>query len=321
MTKSEFLKIIKSIEPSRDIVAGRRGSEENVKIKIVLPLLQFLGYDIIKDLDFERLSADIVIVDKKSNPILIIETKAWEQQVKNHLNQCLEYTFKLRTPFIVITSGQKTALYSFLINSKDLKEIEPIIEFSFNDLLNKNVENILSRLYSLISKNALLNGTEELNKEITSFLPEGKNINEFRKEFINKCTKFKSEIKLIKITDDNFIELANNYPKEIYNSLILAKNELYKLSQENNNIRIRYRSKTIGLEYLYLKDPRQRLIGLVEINPSSCRIAFGMEGWNKLLSSSEIVKQLKDFSKTIKNEKQINSLIKLIRSGLGNIAE
>ncbi len=34
MNKSEFLKIIKSIEPSKHIVAGRRGSEENVKIKI-----------------------------------------------------------------------------------------------------------------------------------------------------------------------------------------------------------------------------------------------------------------------------------------------
>jgi len=39
MKKSEFLKIIKSIELSKDIIAGRRGSEENVKIKIILPLL------------------------------------------------------------------------------------------------------------------------------------------------------------------------------------------------------------------------------------------------------------------------------------------
>ena len=60
MTKQEFLKIIKLIKPDRDIVAGRRGSEENVKIKMVLLPLRSLGYDTIEDLDFKHLSTDIV---------------------------------------------------------------------------------------------------------------------------------------------------------------------------------------------------------------------------------------------------------------------
>jgi len=321
MGKSEFLKIIKLIEPSKHIVAGRRGSEENVKIKIVLPLLQFLGYDIVKDLDFERLSADIVAIDNESNPILIIETKAWEQQIENHLNQCLEYTFKLRTPFIVITSGQHTALYSPLINSYNLSETKPIIEFTFNDLLGKKSQSILSKLYALISKDALLNGAEELNQKIVSSLSETKNINEVKKAFFKKCAKFKSKIKSLKITDDDFLELASNYSKEIYDALVLAKDGFYKIAQENENVRIRYRSKTIGLEYSYSKGPRPKLIGLTEINPFSARIAFGMEGWNKLLSSDEIIKQLTNFPKAIKNQKQIHKLVNLIRAGLGKIAK
>jgi len=319
MEKSEFIKIVKSIEPSRDIVAGRRGSEENIKIKIVMPLLQFLGYNIVKDLDFERLSADIVIVDDKSNPILIIETKAWEQQIKNHLNQCLEYTFKLRTPFIVITSGQDTALYSSLINSDDLSKTKPIIEFNFNDLLSQKAEIILSKLYSLISKDALSGGTKELNRAIIPFLLESKNINQLREEFIKKCAKFKSKIKSVKITDDDFVELANNYPKEIYNALLLAKDEFYKIARESDNVRIRYRSKTIGLEYSYSKGSRSKLIGLVEVNPSSGRIAFGMEGWSKLILSPEITKQMESFPKAIKNEEQVKQLIRLIKLSLKNI--
>lgn len=319
MNKLEFLKIIKSIEISKHIIAGRRGSEENVKIKIILPLLQFLGYDVIKHLDFELLSADIVIVNNNSKPILIVETKAWEAQIKNHLNQCLEYTFKLRTPFIVITSGQHTALYSSLINLDDLSKTKPIIEFSFNDLLGKKAESILSKLYSLISKDALLNSAKELDKAITPFLPESKNINEAKKEFIEKCTKFKSKIKTAIITDDDFVELANNYPKEIYNALILGKDEFYKIAQKNDDVRIRYRSKSIGLEYVYTGGPRPKVIGLVEINPSGGWIAFGMEGWTKLLSSTKIIKQLKDFPKVIKNEEQIHKLVKLVEDGIKNI--
>lgn len=319
MTSSEFLKIIKSIEPSKHIVAGRRGSEENVKIKIVLPLLQFLGYDIVKHLDFEQLSADIIIVDDNSKPILIVETKAWEAQIKNYLNQCLEYTFKIRIPFIVITSGQHTALYSSLINSDDLAKTKPIIEFNFKDLLNKNAKTILSNLYSLISKDSLFNGAKELNKSIISFLPKGRNIDKAKKEFIKKCSGFKSKIKSIVITDDDFVELANNYPKEIYNALILGKEELYRIAQENDNVRIRYRSKSIGLEYLYLVGLRPKAMGLVEINPSGGWIAFGMEDWTKLLSSTEIIKRLKDFPRIVKNEKQIHKLVKLIEDGLENI--
>lgn len=319
MKKSEFLKIIKSIEPSRHVVAGRRGSEENVKIKIVLPLLQFLGYDIVRHLDFERLSADIVVVDEQFKPILIVETKAWEEQIKRHLNQCLEYTFKIKTPFIIITSGQHTALYSSLGNLDNLNEVEPIMEFNLNDLLGKNGKNILSKLYLLVSKDSLLSGAGELNKAVMALLPKNKNIKEARKEFLKKCEDFKTSIKTVKITDDDFTELANNYPEEVYNALMLAKDEFYKISQGNNNVRIRYRSKSIGLEYLHSTGPRPKLIGLVEINPSGGWIAFGMEGWTKLLSSTEIVKRLKDFPKTVKNEKQIRKLVKLIKDGLEDI--
>ena len=150
-------------------------------------------------------------------------------------------------------------------------------------------------------------------------MSEGRNINEAKKEFIEKCAKFKSKIKTAIITDDDFVELANNYPKEIYNALVLGKDEFYKIAQENNDVRIRYRSKSIGLEYVYMSGPRVKVIGLVEINPSGGWIAFGMEGWTSLLSSKEIIKRLKDFPKTIKNENQIHKLIKLLEDGLKNI--
>lgn len=316
MTKQEFLQIIKSIRPDKHIIAGRRGSEENVKIKIVLPLLQFLGYDIVQDLDFERGGADIVIVDTDLKPIMIVETKAWEEQIRNYLDQCLEYTLKLRTPFILITSGQETALYSFLVNLENPKEDKPIIEFNFQELLGEKSNKILARLFSLVSKENLLNGAEELKKAVRELLSKDRNIEDAKKEFMKRCEDFKLKIKKIKITDEEFVRLANNYPEEIRNALILAKDEFYKIAKEYKNIRVRYRSRTIGLEYLYQTIPRSKMIGLVEVNPYTGRLAFGVESWSKILSSSDVLKEIREFPRTVKNEAQIHNLSYLLRKAI-----
>lgn len=321
MTNSEFLKIISSIKPDKHIIAGRRGSEENVKIKIILPLLQFLGYDVVEDLDFENLGADIVMLDKNSKPVLIVETKAWEQQITNHLDQCLEYTLKLRTPFVMITSGQHTALYSSLINLDGLKDTKPIIEFSFADLLGEDRESILNKLYALIGKENLLNGAEELNKAVAGLLSDDKDLSGAKREFAGKCEKFESSIKTSKITEDDFIELANNHPKEVYNALILAKDEFYKIAEENKNISIRYRSKEIGLEYLSFGAPRRKILGLAGIYPERAMIAFGLENWRKLLLSSKIIKKIESVDRHVKDEKQVMDVINLLRMAIKEIQE
>lgn len=320
MKNQEFLQIIKSIKPDRDIVAGRRGSEENVKIKILLPLLRFLGYNIVKDVDFERLGADAVIVDPNFKPLFILETKAWEEQIKNYLDQCLEYTLKLNTPLILITSGQETALYSFLGYLDKPHQVKPIIEFRFQDLLGRKSSEILSRLNLLMGKNSLLSGGEELNKTIRNLLPEGHTIEKAQREFIKRCKGFKSRIKTIKITDDEFVKVANKYPEEICNALILAKDEFYKLAQQFKFIRVRYRSRTIGLECLSQEYPRSKKMGLVEINPYTGRLSFGMSNWNKILSSKDTIQKIKEFPRVVKNEAQIRKLSFLLREAIKEIS-
>ena len=53
MTSSQFFERVKALERGHDLEKGRRGSQGNVKIKFVLPLLQCLGYDVMDDMDFE----------------------------------------------------------------------------------------------------------------------------------------------------------------------------------------------------------------------------------------------------------------------------
>lgn len=185
MQYEEFNKILLSITIKPDnINSGRRGSEENVKIKIVIPLLQFLGYDVINDMDFEFIGADIVIVDENNTPILIIETKAWEQQLSHYLNQCLEYTLKLKTPLILISSGQHTSLYSSLINPYNLEETTPLWDYSFNDLIGKDGKKYLKELEKLISKDKLLNGSIKLYEKIAKQLQTSDSLENAKKQFI-----------------------------------------------------------------------------------------------------------------------------------------
>ena len=317
MRKSEFLQYVKSIKPDKHIIAGRRGSEENIKIKFLLPLLQFLGYDILEDVDFELMSADAVLLDGSLKPLLIIETKAWEQSLDNYFNQCLEYTFKLRTPLIMISSGQQTAIYSPLTG--DFGKAKNLFEFSFRDLLSNRAEVILDQLYKLISKESLESGGKEVNNKILELAGGNKNLKELKKEFIGKCKGFKPVIKTVKITDDRYVEIANTHNKNIRNALILGKEEFQKIAQGNSNVNLRYRSKEIGLEYIDKSGLRQKILGLVGLYPERAMIAFGTEHWIKLLSSKDIIKKIQDFSRDIRNEQQIRDLIQLIKNGLNDI--
>jgi hypothetical protein len=66
--------------------------EENVKIKIVIPLLNLLGYSTQQDMDFEHhvqnKKADIALL-LENKPKLLVETKDLDEQLDNHVNQGL----------------------------------------------------------------------------------------------------------------------------------------------------------------------------------------------------------------------------------------
>jgi len=58
------------------------------------------------------------------------------------------------------------------------------------------------------------------------------------------------------------------------------------------------------------------MIGLVEVNPYTGRLAFGVESWSKILSSSDVLKEIREFPRTVKNEAQIHNLSYLLRKAI-----
>ena len=310
-----FVSAVSSIKPDRDIICGRRGSEENIKIKFLLPLLQYLGFDIARDADFELLQVDVVLRDADLRPVLAVETKAWEEELTRHLNQCLEYTFKLRCPFIIITSGRRTALYSSLGCLTGLSKTKPILEFSLAGLLAPGGEQLLAQLKLLAGKAALLSGAIALHAQVSAQLPAGVPLETARKEFLDKCSGFKPAIKTLKTSDTAFIKSAAAHGGETAEALLLAKAGLERLAAEYN-LEPRYRSKEIGLQYRLSTGPRPRNIGLVGIYPERASIAFGIESWKELGCAPDFLARIQSFPRALKTRAAAEALAVLLAEGL-----
>ena len=277
MNNSDFLIYIRSLQIDKHILAGKRGSEENIKIKIILPLLQALGWDILEDMDFEFMGADIVLCIN-GKPSIIIETKSWDELITKHLPQCFEYTLKLKTPWVLISSGQDTALYCSLLSLKEMTHSDPLIKFSFDELISSKGESLFKKLALLIGKGNFIKGHHDLSAMVSRILSK-KGIVEAEREFTDKASKYRCEIKAKRITKEEFNSLSANHPKEVRDALIEMYGRMENLTPLNSNIRIRHRSKEIGIEYKLHTRPRNKIIGLFGIYPESAHIAFGLEGW------------------------------------------
>jgi len=317
MNYPDYLSHIKSIEIDKHIFRSKRGSEENVKNKIIVPLLLTLGWDLLNDIDFECMGADIVLF-VENNPSLIVETKSWGEIITDHLYQCLEYTFKLNIPWILITSGQHTAMFSSLINNENLLDSDPIIRFSFEELLGSNGPKLLEELSSLIGKKAFVKGHSELSAIVTERLGD-RDISEAKRDFMDKASKYKSEIKSKRLTLDEFMSLAENHSDEVRDAIIHIYRKMLELTELSDELRIRYRSREIGLEHHLTAHPRDKIIGLFGIYPESAHIALGLEGWERLNISEKTFKELRSYPRKVESRVWSETLSDLLRIAIQEI--
>jgi len=306
-----FLTYLAGIEPSKDIVSRRRGSEENVKLKFVVPLLEHLGFDRVKDMDFEVNGMDVV-VSPNDKLVLVVECKAWDERPTDHLPQCLEYTLTSGVPSILITSGLASALYSSLLNCADLQKTEPIMKFGFSDLTGKDGTKILGRLHALISKESLLSGGDELKKEVVDRLAKGRNIEESYQEFVAACAAFERRSKTYQMTNGDFEEKASGHLPPVRKALMRLRDEIRRIERERENVETRYRSKEIGVEYIDDVKPRPKKRGLFGVYPEDAHVAFGVENWTRLHVSMETLRAMEKLSRRVEGAEDAEKIIQLL---------
>ena len=198
-------------------------SEESVKINFIVPLLEALGHN---RLDFEYMYKDIYV--RKGLPQfakLIIETKSYDKDLTQHIQQLERYCHEERPLLGIIANGTEFRIYSywwryrasfrehliFLINKKDLKDERTI----------QTIDNILSR-ESLKSGDAR-KYVDQREEEIKLAESEIRNIKEKVKDYEDK---FRASIKGFEEKIDEIKTSISNVQQELTSIQIKEKGQI-----------------------------------------------------------------------------------------------
>lgn len=165
------IKKLASLNVNKYVRRAEGKVEENVKIKLTLPLLELLGYDVQKDMDFEHhvrdRRADIALLFE-GVPKLIIETKDLDENLDHHVNQALDYAFKKGVDWVVLTNGVEIRLYKSYITG-----VSPIERKIFSTRLNElpqtfpSLEERISR-QNLKTAEKIIKEAEEVRESVTA---------------------------------------------------------------------------------------------------------------------------------------------------------
>lgn len=190
-------------------------SEENIKQKIVVPLLELLGHNR-NDLDFEYGSQgkriDIFIKGLPQDCKVVIDTKKYNEDLSNHIEKIGLYAF------------QEGAILALIINGEELRIYDPFFRgYSIRDSL----------LYSIKREEF---GNEESIRILKGLLLKENIINKSIKQFIEKreleLIEANNKIESIKAETQKQIDKIQNDVKNLSLQIEQLKESEQKQIQE-----------------------------------------------------------------------------------------
>jgi type I restriction-modification system DNA methylase subunit len=192
--------------------------EENVKIKLTLPLLELLRYDVQKDMDFEHHvrnnRADIALMFE-GKPKLIVETKDLDEDLDHHVDKALDYAFKKGVDWVILTNGIEIRLYKSFITG--VPPIDRKIFFTKLDELPQTFPSLEARISKENLKTAtrIIKDAEEVRENVTANILI-KDLAECKKRlFLDLSDQFKIRYK----DDQKFKETVNTWADRVNMSL------------------------------------------------------------------------------------------------------
>lgn len=131
-TLADDLKSLARLDVLNDVCRGHKtGTEENIKLKIVLPVLEWLCYDRVKDMDFEfhvqNKRADVALLIE-GKPKVIVETKSLEKDLDDWKAKSLQYCKEKSIGWLLLSNGEKFQLYKSWIEDVEDSRNRPIYE-------------------------------------------------------------------------------------------------------------------------------------------------------------------------------------------------
>lgn len=154
-------------------------TEEATKNALIMPFIQYLGYDVFNPLEVvPEFVSDIGLkkgekidyaILKEGVPTILVECKHWAQNLNIHDGQLLRYFHVSKAKFGILTNGINYRFYSDLVEPNKMDE-KPFLEFNINELrdnqidelkkfhkANFNIENIVNTASELKFTNELKN--------------------------------------------------------------------------------------------------------------------------------------------------------------------
>jgi len=172
--KEEILKL-QNIDLDDVTQSRKSGVEQNVKEKIIIPLLELLGYDKVKDMDFEynvrNKRADIALMIKKT-PKVIVECKSIEQDLDKHIEQSVEYALRKTINWVILTNGVETRLYRTWIENVPEEKDRELWRVNLKDLTKQFKKLAEWVSYKSLSTDKLEKISKEREKEIVETITE-----------------------------------------------------------------------------------------------------------------------------------------------------
>jgi len=271
---------LKSVDVDKHIVAGRKGNKENIKSKIIVPIFQTIGWNLLGDMDFDHQGLDIVLF-KDDNPAVIVEVKSWSDILEEDINQYLEYSFRLNCPWIFLSTGQHMALYCTLLNQENLSEAEPVLRFAFEELTGRDGNKLLGELDAMLGKKYFFKKNSALYNHVAERLA-GQSIEEAQIEFVKNASQHLRDDRTRQLTVESFLSQLRHHSRQVSGALVYLHSKMVNVLHGNPRLQIQYRNKGVGLEYELPGNPQAEVLTLFDIYPESARITFGQEGWKKL---------------------------------------
>lgn len=201
-------------------------TEENVKQKVLVPLLELLGHKR-ENLEFEYPTRsgriDIYIKNVPSDCKVIIDTKNYNENLNDHLEQIKKYTFDENPLLTMIANGTEIRIYSSLRGVAFERSL--LYSFKREDLFKESVWKTLSDLLhndNLQDKN-VLKKIDEREREIKDAMANEEHL---KREYNNKIEGIDSdietkeeEIEELKTEKENLAKEAEAKVSEIWDAI------------------------------------------------------------------------------------------------------
>lgn len=170
----EIKQLIEKIAKLKDSDIGP--TEENVKQKVIVPILELLHHKR-ENLEFEYRTKsggkiDIYIKNVPSDRKVIIDTKNYNENLNDYIEQIKKYTFDENALLTVIANGNEIRIYSQLRGVAFERSL--LYSIKRQDLHEESVWMTLSSLlhHDNLQKGSVLKKIEEREREIKNAMSE-----------------------------------------------------------------------------------------------------------------------------------------------------